>query len=371
MEKDLYSIIPPYTFQIKTNKINWEHISNIDINSIKSISDLDALQERIQELVFCQLTKEDNNKFANANCVNLFKIAQLSIEYLLHMQESLESLSAEVDAEYLITQEQYIKAKNKGKLQKMNLRELKNEYINKKKILTICSEMFEDKEQHKCDICKDKHYNSYKKLEEHYTKHHPSIKLHSKPKIAFNDSALNKEDKLKLHNMNIEENKEKVVKALKCFNEIGENRVKASSESKDKTEINIEKSPFVNKSNISNLHESIDRHSDFITEQEEMGKEGMWTSEYKAKLEEVYETNRSNLTDIIIHQRQNNPQETNSKEEPITDKEQSKDNTKEDEERENIKEEREAESNSSEENKEEPLPTQSENIRSAIVEDVN
>ena len=262
--------IPPYHFQDKNGHLNWSNISNIDINSIQRIDDLEIYQGNIQELVFAQLSKDDNSKLGNVNTINLFKLSQISVEYLLHVQDSLESISKEIDEEYLNTQNKYIEIKNRAKKQKEYLSKYKQEYNEKKQSILVCNELMGESDKYNCEICKGKDFNSKKELIAHYSKKHPSVKVSpskllpkERHKMAFSEPKT-EEDKENELKDKLTKNEDKFVTALKCFH-----KNYASVEISEPINLNKEESKEIKR--ISETENNIE----FSLEKDEMEKQSL------------------------------------------------------------------------------------------------
>eukprot|EP00826_Nyctotherus_ovalis_P009955 TRINITY_DN1263_c0_g2_i1.p1 TRINITY_DN1263_c0_g2~~TRINITY_DN1263_c0_g2_i1.p1 ORF type:complete len:276 (-),score=79.15 TRINITY_DN1263_c0_g2_i1:588-1415(-) len=205
-----------------------------------------------------------------------------------------------------MTQEQYIKAKNEGKVQKVELQKLRSEYSNKKKALAACSELMDESA--------------------HYSKHHPSAKTTKEkseivPKIAFTEPLPHEEGKGGNLKDKLKKNEDNIVEAFSCFHK-PINHKKAKQEVLDtkddyRGELSAGKSLALDE--LSYMSKSIDKPSDLIAEQEEANKEGMWTSEYNIKLEDAYETSRSHFSNtaeqnpLVISKERSN--ETNNRHE--------------------------------------------------------
>jgi len=62
--------------------------------------DLRQLEQLLQNLTYAQLDREDLERMGDAHFVKLFRLAQLSIEYLIYTQNYLETMTKTLDMQY-------------------------------------------------------------------------------------------------------------------------------------------------------------------------------------------------------------------------------------------------------------------------------
>ena len=63
--------------------MNWDQIAKTDLKQLIKSTDLASLELLLANITDSQLTKEDLIKFGDKNLTKLFKVGQLSLEYLL------------------------------------------------------------------------------------------------------------------------------------------------------------------------------------------------------------------------------------------------------------------------------------------------
>ncbi|XP_072724584.1 cilium assembly protein DZIP1L [Ciconia boyciana] len=108
--------IPPFHFQPRQVSMDWRRFSTIDVERVAREVDVATLQEHIAGVTFCNLDGEQCphcGQPADPILLTVLRMAQLSIEYLLHCQERLgtslamhaQSLQA-AHAELACTQQQ-------------------------------------------------------------------------------------------------------------------------------------------------------------------------------------------------------------------------------------------------------------------------
>jgi len=175
--------LPPFTFQEKTGYINWEQISKVDVESLKKNGDLSLIQNYAQGLVYSDLRKTDLDKINNPNFVKLFKLSQLSIEYLLYVQDFLENVAKSTDAEYEQLRKECSESEQTAKEQRERIVKLKKDIHNKKRAISTYDFLIKEGAQRHddpmfaCRICKDKFYVSRKALQGHYKRRHPDVEF--------------------------------------------------------------------------------------------------------------------------------------------------------------------------------------------------
>lgn len=73
---------------------------NADVDRIATEMDLRSLESILQNITYSQLDREDLERMGDAHFVKLFRLSQLSIEYLIYTQNYLETLTKSLDFHY-------------------------------------------------------------------------------------------------------------------------------------------------------------------------------------------------------------------------------------------------------------------------------
>ena len=81
--------LPPFQFQKRFGEINWRRLSSIDIDKVVRELDFVTLQENISAVTFCNVDAVGD---VDPLFAKLLKLAQYTIEYLLHSQDYLQSI---------------------------------------------------------------------------------------------------------------------------------------------------------------------------------------------------------------------------------------------------------------------------------------
>lgn len=115
-------------------------------------------------------------RMGDAHFVKLFRLAQMSIEYLIYTQNYLETLTKTLDAQYQQSYEETAKITEKIRQQTEENHLLKRELKLKQKTITTYEYLLklpagQETQQIKCKQCA-KFFVARQFLEKHYTNHH-------------------------------------------------------------------------------------------------------------------------------------------------------------------------------------------------------
>uniref|UniRef100_A0A3B5MUT5 DAZ interacting zinc finger protein 1 n=1 Tax=Xiphophorus couchianus TaxID=32473 RepID=A0A3B5MUT5_9TELE len=83
-----------FKFRPRRESVDWRRINAVDVDLVASQLDVDALQEHIGTVTFCSLDGERCQRCqtpVDPALVKLLRLAQLSVEWLLHCQEVLSA----------------------------------------------------------------------------------------------------------------------------------------------------------------------------------------------------------------------------------------------------------------------------------------
>lgn len=78
-----------FFFQQRRGHLNLRGFAGVDLEKMIREVDVDLLQLHIENITFCNLREEDLRYMTDPQVIKLFKIAQLTIEYLLYSQDTL------------------------------------------------------------------------------------------------------------------------------------------------------------------------------------------------------------------------------------------------------------------------------------------
>ena len=73
---------------------------NADVSKIGQQVDLRQLEGLLQNITYAKLDRDDMERFGDDTFLKLFRLAQMSIEYLVYTQNYLECLTRTLDLQY-------------------------------------------------------------------------------------------------------------------------------------------------------------------------------------------------------------------------------------------------------------------------------
>ncbi|XP_074768241.1 cilium assembly protein DZIP1L [Athene noctua] len=171
--------IPPFHFQTRRVSVDWRRFSAIDVERVAREVDVAALQEHITGVTFCDLDGErcpHCGQPADPVLLKVLRMAQLSIEYLLHCQERLGTSLATharrlqaAHAELAYTQQQAAE-------QEVQLRGVQEENRRWKKLIAM-QQLLLQAGPHtycKCHLC-DKAFMNDSFLQAHMQRRHAEV----------------------------------------------------------------------------------------------------------------------------------------------------------------------------------------------------
>ncbi|KAM4046535.1 cilium assembly protein DZIP1 isoform 2-T2 [Anomaloglossus baeobatrachus] len=169
-----------FKFRTRHESVNWRRIGAIDVDRLASELDFLTLQENIMGITFCNIEDEKCphcHSSLDPILLKLFRLAQYTIEYLLHSQEylttSLQTLEEKVQATLTETEQIQVKMDK----QTQELKTLKDECKRRKKIISTQQMMISTSAgpYHKCQYC-EKAFMNTSYLQSHITRRHPEGK---------------------------------------------------------------------------------------------------------------------------------------------------------------------------------------------------
>ena len=174
---NLMPLPPKFNFQERSGRINWRNVCNADLDKIIRDVDLRQLEGLLQNLTYSHLEREDMKRLGDDEFVKLFRLSQLSIEYLIYTQNYLETLTKSLDLHYQHSYEETTKIRAAIQKQSNENKTLKKELKMKQKTLSTYEYLLklpadQESEFFKCKQC-PKFFISKKFLQKHYTRSHP------------------------------------------------------------------------------------------------------------------------------------------------------------------------------------------------------
>ncbi|XP_060079369.1 cilium assembly protein DZIP1-like isoform X2 [Ylistrum balloti] len=169
-----------FAFRKRFERVDWRKIASVDINQIAQTLDFNALQENIMNITFCNIEAELDLRMVDPNFVKLFKLAQLSIEYLLHSQEYLTGVITSMEEKVKKSQEEQNETKQAEDKLKQQLADVKKESHKRKKLLMAQQQLIHagSGSYNKCPFCSKAFLNS-SFLQSHINRRHGDQSVHS------------------------------------------------------------------------------------------------------------------------------------------------------------------------------------------------
>uniref|UniRef100_A0AAZ3NWN7 C2H2-type domain-containing protein n=1 Tax=Oncorhynchus tshawytscha TaxID=74940 RepID=A0AAZ3NWN7_ONCTS len=175
MSASTSTTIPPFKFRPRRESVDWRRISAVDVDLVASELDFQTLQEHITGVTFCNVEGERCVRCqspVDPALLKLFRLAQLTVEYLLHSQEYL-TLSLGAAEERLQSQareHQQLLAQQQKQADQAKV--LKTELKQRKKIIALNQQaMINMTNCHKCQHC-DKAFMNSSFLQNHMQRRH-------------------------------------------------------------------------------------------------------------------------------------------------------------------------------------------------------
>ncbi|XP_043348510.1 zinc finger protein DZIP1L isoform X3 [Dermochelys coriacea] len=168
--------IPAFKFQSRRDSVDWRRFSAIDVERVARELDVTTLQENIVSVTFCNL---DSEKCPHCQqpidpvLLKVLKMAQLTIEYLLHSQEYLTASLALQEEQLQATLEELKRTKQELDKQAEELKGVKEESRRRKKMIATQQLLLQagTNNYHKCQLC-DKAFMNYSYLQAHIQRRH-------------------------------------------------------------------------------------------------------------------------------------------------------------------------------------------------------
>ncbi|KAK9806976.1 hypothetical protein WJX72_009222 [[Myrmecia] bisecta] len=81
--------VKAFHFDSRRTRIDWRILHGVDIDRVVRDTDLDALDRVVSIIAFGDIEAEDTRNLTELNFVKIFRLGQLTVEYLLHVQDRL------------------------------------------------------------------------------------------------------------------------------------------------------------------------------------------------------------------------------------------------------------------------------------------
>ncbi|XP_043747769.1 zinc finger protein DZIP1 isoform X3 [Cervus elaphus] len=168
--------LPFFQFRPRLESVDWRRLSAIDVDKVAGAVDVLTLQENIMNITFCKLEDEKCphcQSGVDPVLLKLIRLAQLTIEYLLHSQEFLTSQLHGLEERLRRSLAEGEHSKKLLAKQAGEIKLLKEECKRRKKLISTQQLMIEAKASYyQCHFC-DKAFMNQAFLQSHIQRRHP------------------------------------------------------------------------------------------------------------------------------------------------------------------------------------------------------
>ena len=91
---------PKFKFAQREGRVAWRQLLNCNVDEIEHNVDLRQLEGLLQNITYAELDRDDFERMGDQHFLKLFRLAQMSVEYLIYTQNYLETLTKSLDAHY-------------------------------------------------------------------------------------------------------------------------------------------------------------------------------------------------------------------------------------------------------------------------------
>uniref|UniRef100_G3RL22 Cilium assembly protein DZIP1 n=1 Tax=Gorilla gorilla gorilla TaxID=9595 RepID=G3RL22_GORGO len=167
--------LPFFQFRPRLESVDWRRLSAIDVDKVAGAVDVLTLQENIMNITFCKLEDEKCphcQSGVDPVLLKLIRLAQFTIEYLLHSQEFLTSQLHTLEERLRLSHCDGEQSKKLLTKQAGEIKTLKEECKRRKKMISTQQLMIEAKANYyQCHFC-DKAFMNQAFLQSHIQRRH-------------------------------------------------------------------------------------------------------------------------------------------------------------------------------------------------------
>ncbi|XP_049709395.1 cilium assembly protein DZIP1 isoform X3 [Elephas maximus indicus] len=192
--------LPFFQFRPRLESVDWRRLSAIDVDKVAGAVDVLTLQENIMNITFCKLEDEKCphcQSGVDPVLLKLIRLAQLTIEYLLHSQEFLTAQLRSLEERLRLSLADGEQGRRLVARQAGEIKLLKEECRRRKKMISTQQLMMEAKASYfQCHFC-DKAFMNQAFLQSHIQRRHPEDSHLEYKKKAQTDKLQGEIDMLK------------------------------------------------------------------------------------------------------------------------------------------------------------------------------
>ncbi|XP_032486781.1 zinc finger protein DZIP1L isoform X11 [Phocoena sinus] len=172
--------LPTFKFQPRRERMDWRRISALDVDRVARELDVATLQENIVSVTFCNLDREVCGRCGqpvDPALLKVLRLAQLSIEYLLHCQDCLSTSVAQLEARLQASLGQQERGQQELGRQADELRGVREESRRRRKVISALQQLLLQTgahSYHACHLC-DKTFMNATFLRGHIQRRHTGV----------------------------------------------------------------------------------------------------------------------------------------------------------------------------------------------------
>ncbi|CAF0800499.1 unnamed protein product [Adineta ricciae] len=204
-------------FLKRSEKIDWRRLAAVDVDRIAREMDFQALQDNLEQITLCNIDAEVDARAMDPNFLKLYKMAQLTIEYLLLCQDQITAQLG--DYEQIKNRSFHEQDDSRREIEKLKteLAESKKESKKRRKMLETQQRMLmaQNSNYHTCPVCTHA-FLSVSYLEAHMARRHPN---YDPNKRRERDVDVEKEIQRFKDELNKKENELQLIKVQKAGDE--------------------------------------------------------------------------------------------------------------------------------------------------------
>ncbi|XP_040089284.1 zinc finger protein DZIP1L isoform X2 [Oryx dammah] len=172
--------LPTFKFQPRRESVDWRRISALDVDRVARELDVATLQENIAGVTFCNLDREVCGRCGqpvDPVLLKVLRLAQLSIEYLLHCQDCLSTSVAQLEARLQASLGQQERGQQELGRQADELKGVREESRRRRKMISALQQLLLQTgahSYHTCHLC-DKTFMNATFLRGHIQRRHAGV----------------------------------------------------------------------------------------------------------------------------------------------------------------------------------------------------
>lgn len=125
----------PFYFQQRNGKLDMRAIGRVDLDRVIREVDVDCLQMHLENLTFSDICEDDLRLYSDDCFLKLFQLSQMTLEYLLSVQDTLASGLEDMAARYAHLQRELLLARDKQSRGEEHVKTLRREVRQKRRTI--------------------------------------------------------------------------------------------------------------------------------------------------------------------------------------------------------------------------------------------